>query len=738
MASSEAASPDSGALDSSIAQLEGGGWTQDRGYELLGTITAAARHGDRAALKTIALRDQVVALLCGLCKQQLGPPLRRRLAEAMCAVIDAEGRAVLPIVDGVMQVLETMGAQTGGKGQTVAASAGARVTGLHCLERVLAHIGIQALSRLPALLAISRAAVKPGEPAPVRARGVRALVAGIAAAAQGGRTAHEEALKLAKALLVDRLAAVRAGARELLLAVLRAAPQPHDLHAEKVLATLAATLEAAGPAPAPGGGAEPGTARGERAEGAAEAEARHAATVLGQALAVLALAGAPPAEAPGRVKMAPMGFRKPRKPIVGTAGALAFLRAALLAARPASPARVALARAHRALLAAVAREAGEAEAVAPAAVGTVLDLALSPSGAKAPPLLAARHVACCVGEALAASRAFSEEAQQLLARALLDEVARRARDPAAREAPGQAVAVACAAQELARVLLDLGGVHGEPEHVELLLPLLASPFAPLRASVAVALRALVRPPPAPPPARPPPRVRGSATERARGGGGQVSAAPALTVLALRALLAVLHAEAEGAGAPGEGHAEHAHGASLAMAGVMMAARAHTHGLPCDLLDSVCPRPARARGGGGERRGRGGDGARGQAMSMAHMAVRMASGAEGGAEAVLRLEGAWAVVCACLRMGAEWVATFEPLLVQMWEQAVTAASEHDGKAGLPEPEAEWRAASLAGTLASLTVRLGSRAPARAPGGAAAGGGRSAAGNLRPEWRAGRCW
>ena len=52
------------------------------------------------------------------------------------------------------------------------------------------------------------------------------------------------------------------------------------------------------------------------------------------------------------------------------------------------------------------------------------------------------------------------------------------------------------------------------------LPLLASPFAPLRASVAVALRALVRPPPAPPPARPPPRVRGSATERARGGEGR--------------------------------------------------------------------------------------------------------------------------------------------------------------------------------------------------------------------------
>ena len=48
-----------GAIEGLVAQLEGGGWTQDRGYELLLAITTAARSGAGGALKGIALRDRV-------------------------------------------------------------------------------------------------------------------------------------------------------------------------------------------------------------------------------------------------------------------------------------------------------------------------------------------------------------------------------------------------------------------------------------------------------------------------------------------------------------------------------------------------------------------------------------------------------------------------------------------------------------------------------------------------------
>ncbi|KAJ1482104.1 hypothetical protein T484DRAFT_2022011, partial [Baffinella frigidus] len=545
-----------GAIEPLVAQLEGGGWTQDRGYELLLAITTVARSGAGGALKDIALRDRVVAALCNLCKQQLGPPLRRRLAEAMCALIDAEGRAVLPIVDGVILILETITALASGKTATVAAGGGARVTGLACLERVLAHIGYQASSRLPALLAICRAAVKPGEAPQVRVRGARALIAGIGASEQAGRGSHEECLKLVKTLLADKMGAVRLASADLLLAVVQAAPQPHELYAEKLLTILAASLDT------PGSGSMGGVpAEVSGGDEGARAEARCFASVLGKALGVLALADPPPPEPSARVKMS--GFRK-RKHIIGVDGALAFLRAAFLAARPASEARVSLARALRALIGTIARSAGEVEVTTAGVVGVVLDLAVS-SGGKAP-FFAARHTACCVGEALGTARAFSEEAQQQLARTLLAEIATRTREPASRDIPGQALAVTCAVHELTRVLLDLSGTPPDPEHLALLLPLLDSPFAPLRAAAAVAVRALV------------------------------SAAPALTVPAMRALLDVLHSDAA---AHADATSEHTHGACLAIASVMMSARTHTHGLPCELLDSV--------------------------MSLAHILVRMSSG-----------------------------------------------------------------------------------------------------------------
>jgi hypothetical protein len=99
-----------GGLAGSVAELEqaaaSGAAARDALYSMLrGSAEAFLSGHDRETLKTVAMRDRIVAALIALLPRALGTLVRRQLGECMCLLLRAEGRALVPLLDALIAVL---------------------------------------------------------------------------------------------------------------------------------------------------------------------------------------------------------------------------------------------------------------------------------------------------------------------------------------------------------------------------------------------------------------------------------------------------------------------------------------------------------------------------------------------------------------------------------------------------------------------------------------------------------
>ena len=171
-----------------------------------------AMNAEKSIFKAAEIRDSITATLCRLAQDELGPPLRGLLASCMTDLVGAETRALIPLVDGLITPLTA-------KSTEVKVLPGGRLSMWTCLERIWAQYGRLCASRLSDVLAAARIGSRIGEAAAVRVAAVRACVAAVTSASDSGRTVHEEVLKMAKSLLVDKLPNIRNPAAQLALAV---------------------------------------------------------------------------------------------------------------------------------------------------------------------------------------------------------------------------------------------------------------------------------------------------------------------------------------------------------------------------------------------------------------------------------------------------------------------------------------------------------------------------------------
>jgi hypothetical protein len=178
---------------------------------LVGVQTLILR--DSATLKAVDIRDTVTNALCRLAQDELGPPLRRLLACCMRDLVDAETRALIPLVDNLMTYLNP-------KASDVKVLPGGRINIWHCLECVWGRHGRLCASRLVDVVAAARHGSRTGEAAAVRIAAIQACAAAVRAAADSGRSAHEDVLKLCKTLLADKLPNLRNPAAQLALAAI--------------------------------------------------------------------------------------------------------------------------------------------------------------------------------------------------------------------------------------------------------------------------------------------------------------------------------------------------------------------------------------------------------------------------------------------------------------------------------------------------------------------------------------
>ena len=262
------------------------------------------------------------------------------------------------------------------------------------------------------------------------------------------------------------------------------------------------------------------------------------------------------------------------------------------------------------------------------------------------------------------THSLSEEGKGLLVQVLLAEVAKRARalvppqpqppdQPAAAAAlPDlrQAAAVTCAVHALTSLYSDMGGGAPSAETWDMLQQLAGAGWTPTRVAVAQCLAAI----------------------------GAKS--PHLLLPSIRRSLPALLAEASLA--QGMRGAAAVQGMCMALVSTAMTAREHTHGLPCELLDSF--------------------------MSVANMLLKESARASADSEVLCCcVEGGWRLISVCVRCGGEWVEGYLPLLLKLSADFLPAnVGEQLAPADGAASSSEWARAMLgaAGALTALRTLL----------------------------------
>jgi hypothetical protein len=263
------------------------------------------------------------------------------------------------------------------------------------------------------------------------------------------------------------------------------------------------------------------------------------------------------------------------------------------------------------------------------------------------------------------ARELTESGQELLVNTLVTDITER------RNVAHMHIALSCAVQELTSTLIDLGGNFQPTDEMrELILSQLQAPYIPLRLAAGTCLRSFA-----------------------------VSSPDQLTAV-IRHCASLIRRLTDGhnnsnntptAAAPivGDAISHTLHGASHCIASAMMAAPAGTLGLPIDVLD--------------------------ECMSLADRVVKFAwtakstvNGRNAGQDedAVYSkgtvMSGGWAIVCASLRMGIEWIEGHIPLLMQMWTAALINPPVDCNTPKLTEADLQCWVESTCGALAALQV------------------------------------
>jgi hypothetical protein len=263
------------------------------------------------------------------------------------------------------------------------------------------------------------------------------------------------------------------------------------------------------------------------------------------------------------------------------------------------------------------------------------------------------------------SRELTESGQELVVNTLVTDITER------RNVAHMHIALSCAVQELTSTLIDLGGNFQPTDEMrELILSQLQAPYTPLRLAAGTCLRSFA-----------------------------VSSPDQLTAV-IRHCASLIRRLTDGHNNPptagsgaapivGDAVSHTLHGASHCIASAMMAAPAGTLGLPIDVLD--------------------------ECMSLADRVVKFAwtakstvNGRNAGQDedAVYSkgavMSGGWAIVCASLRMGIEWIEGHIPLLMQMWTSALINPPVDCNTPKLTEADLQCWVESTCGALAALQV------------------------------------
>jgi hypothetical protein len=247
-------------------------------------------------------------------------------------------------------------------------------------------------------------------------------------------------------------------------------------------------------------------------------------------------------------------------------------------------------------------------------VPRILNLAVAMSKYPSRERARLKHACVCHILRVGIGKRLTEAGLEILVRVTVAEINAR------KGALNMHIAVACALQELTNTLVDLGGGFQPTDEIkDLILSLLHSPWLPLRLSAGTTLRSFA-----------------------------FSSPDKLTAV-LRHCLAEIHAQVNMI--PEQSSPQGMQGVSLCIASAMMSAPAGTLGLPVGILD--------------------------ECMSVANMLVKdawtakcyakiddVAVGMRGS-----RMGGGWAIVCASIRMGPEWVEGYIPMLMQLWADAL---------------------------------------------------------------------
>lgn len=366
-----------------------------------------------------------------------------------------------------------------------------------------------------------------------------------------------------------------------------------------------------------------------------ELEGRHTSTAMGQILACLATCTAGSTALGLRARAGQgVGLLAKRRDMGSVRAAHELLAGVFTNKKCPAPLRAALARAYRALLWDLARSVPEQQLVSYASYVLMLASPASLSGTTAATVGGGgrwvgavmedgRQVCACVATAMSGLiERLSESGKTLLVQVLLGEVAKRKMALLPPRAGGsgsapvdlrEAVPVTCALQALTTLYTDIGGCAPGRETWDLIASLACAPWTATRVAAAQCLASIG------------------------------TKAPQYLLPSVQRSVEVLLTEASLAN--GYLAATLLQGTCLSVVTMTMTARIHSHGVPCVVLDSL--------------------------MSVAKMMLKESArgSSDDGAEAEShmlesRLEGGWMLICVCLRAGAEWVAGYLPVILQV--------------------------------------------------------------------------
>ncbi|EKX46623.1 hypothetical protein GUITHDRAFT_107406 [Guillardia theta CCMP2712] len=568
--------------------------------------------GGKAYLKELGFRDKLIPLLLSCMRWAMGPLARNHLAELMCLVGSVEGRAIIPIIDGILEFFNPNPNKQSKDEMT-------RLNALICLQEMVEKHGMYISSKLGTVFVTCKGVLKTSEDERVRLAGSETLTLVIDKLGRFGRSSHEEAFKIVKLLLFQKQSSLRVAGAQLLYAL--AVHCDNCIPVENQVANVLKVLS------------DPALSQ--------TVAVKEMSLILGDVLYKISGNKSGGSEEGKGLRDR---FGK-RRVVVGVKGVHDFLSAIFWKDKCPQFLRIAITRSFKRFFQAFAASESSTETVQ--SVKYVLDLA-SPRSASKGMGEDSRLKAACVSDVLrGVSTSLSEDGRALLVSLLLNEVMNRGHSLLGEHRDlSQAVAVTCALGELAYLYSEMGGVQPAVEVKDFLLKLCAAPWTPTRVAAAEAIRAYC------------------------------SCAPELLLPTLQECLNFLHMEV--GLTQSESSSQKIHGLSCFVVTLMAAAKVQVHGLPCALLDSV--------------------------MSLSKMMLKEAFRAanEGSSWGTSRVEGAWAMICACLRSGYDWIETYLPVLPRMWAEHITDAAS--GDSAYREMLLEFRMMSMSGALTSIRVLL----------------------------------